>query len=157
MNQWQKAAIFILRVVLGWLFLYAGITKIINPQWSAAGYLRAAKTFPAFYEWLASPAILPVTNFVNEWGLTLLGLSLGFGLFVRSSTSLGALMMVLYYFPGLTFPYLEHAYLVDEHIIYAAALLLLGAVRAGGVWGLEQWCVNSPICAKYPRLLNWLG
>ncbi|KKU48728.1 hypothetical protein A3H10_02830 [Candidatus Uhrbacteria bacterium RIFCSPLOWO2_12_FULL_46_10] len=158
MTQAQKISLFLLRVVLGWMYLYAGITKIINPNWSAAGYLRGAKTFPVFYQWLVSPSLLPITNFVNEWGLTLLGLSLILGLFVRLSSSLGAIMMLLYYLPILTFPYIkDNSYLVDQHIIYASALLVLGSFRSGRIWGLEEWCASLPICSRYPKLRNWLG
>lgn len=154
----QKISLFLLRISLGWLFFYAGITKIINPAWSAAGYLKGAKTFAGFYQWIAGPSLLPVTNFVNEWGLTLLGASLILGISVRLSTMLGALLMLLYYLPILSFPYPNpHSYIVDEHIIYIFALLLLGSLRAGRVFGLEQWCSNLPICSRFPKLRSWLG
>lgn len=68
MNGGQKFALFILRVSMGWVMFYAGITKILNPAWSAAGYLGSAKTFPAFYQWFLQPNILPTINFINEWG-----------------------------------------------------------------------------------------
>jgi thiosulfate dehydrogenase [quinone] large subunit len=139
MTQFQKISLFFLRVATGWMMLYAGITKIINPAWSAEGYLKGAKTFTGFYQWLAGPGILPAVNFVNEWGLTLLGVSLILGIGVRLSSVLGAVLMLLYYFPVLDFPYPNtHSYLVDEHIIYALVLLLLASFRAGRVWGLEK-------------------
>ncbi len=147
-----------MRIVTGWMMFYAGITKILNPEWSAAGYLTNAKTFPWLFQWFASPALLPLTNFVNEWGLTLLGVSLILGLGVRLSSILGAILMMLYYFPILDFPYPNaHSFLVDEHIIYAAILLYFAAVRAGRVWGLENWCASLPICQRFPRLREWLG
>ena len=158
MTRSEKFSLFLLRVSLGWLMFYAGITKVLNPDWSAAGYLQGAKTFPAFYQWLASPALLPLVNFINEWGLTLLGISLILGIGVRWSGILGAVLMLLYYFPILDFPYPNaHAYIVDEHIIYVAALLLLAATRAGRVWGLEKWCAGLPVCAKFPKLRSWCG
>ena len=158
MTQAQKISLFLLRIVLGWMYLYAGVTKIVDPAWSAAGYLKSAKNFGALYQWLASPGMLPVTNFVNEWGLTLLGLSLILGLFVRFGTKLGVILMLLYYLPILDFPYPNaHAFIVDEHIIYITALLTLGSYRAGHVWGLEEWCANLPICSRYPKLRAWLG
>lgn len=148
MTQLQKISLFILRLSLGWMFFYAGITKVLNPEWSAAGYLKGAKMLTGFYGWLASPAMLPFTNFVNEWGLTLLGLSLIFGLFVRLSSGAGILLMLLYYFPILQFPYPNpHAFIVDEHIIYVAGLLVLLALRAGKVWGLDEKV----------RVRDWLG
>ncbi|MEK7599391.1 MAG: DoxX family protein [Patescibacteria group bacterium] len=158
MTKFQKLSLFLLRISLGWLMFYAGITKILNPEWSAAGYLKGAKTFVGFYQWLASPGILPIINFVNEWGLTILGVSLILGIGVRLSSILGAALMLLYYFPVLDFPYPNpHSYLVDEHIIYALALLLFASLRAGRIWGLENWCSNLPICSKFPRLRKWLG
>jgi len=157
MTQFQKLSLFLLRITVGWMMFYAGITKVIDPTWSAAGYLKGAKMFTGFYQWLLTPGILPIINFVNEWGLTLLGLSLIFGVFVRLSSFLGAILMLLYYFPILDFPYPNpHAYIVDEHIIYLFVLLLFASFRAGRVWGLENWCSGLPICSQFPRLRNWL-
>lgn len=137
---------------------YAGITKILDPQWSAEDYLRGAKTFVGFFQWFLRPGVLPIVNFVNEWGLTLLGISLILGIFVRLSLLLGAVLMLLYYFPVLQFPYIApHSYIVDEHIIYTLVLLFLSAVRAGRAWGLENWCSNLPICSRFPRFRRWLG
>ncbi len=139
MSSATKKVLALLRIAIGWLFFYAGITKVLNPDWSAAGYLNSAQTFSGFYEWLASPGVLPYTNFLNEWGLTLIGIALILGIGARTASLAGAAMMVLYWFPALNFPYAgEHSYLVDEHIIYALALLLLHCTNAGAYWGLQQ-------------------
>lgn len=139
MTRFAKISLFLLRVGMGWLFFYAGITKILDPAWSAEKYLAGAKTFPVFYHWLASPNILGVTNLLNEWGLTLIGSALILGIFVRLAALAGAVVMLLYYFPILDFPRPNpHSYIVDEHIIYALALLLLAALRTGKVWGLDR-------------------
>lgn len=139
MNKYQKIFLFLTRITLGWMFFYAGITKILNPEWSAEGYLKGAKTFSGFYLWLTQPALLPWTNLINEWGLTLLGVSLILGIFVRLSSVLGAVLMILYYLPALDFPYPNtHSYIVDEHIIYIFILLFLGSLRAGKIWGLDN-------------------
>lgn len=136
----QKISIFILRLSLGFLMFYAGITKVMNPEWSAAGYLKGAKAFSPFYNFLLNPSVLPVINFLNEWGLTLLGISLIFGVFVRLSSALGIVLMILYYLPILKFPYVgEHSYLVDEHIIYSSALFLLMVFNAGRIFGVDGW------------------
>jgi thiosulfate dehydrogenase [quinone] large subunit len=64
----------------------------------------------------------------------------------------------LYYFPILKFPYPNpHAYIVDEHIIYIAALVVLAVFKAGRAYGLEKQCAKLPICAKFPKLRNWVG
>ena len=138
---YTKLSIFLLRISLGWLLFYAGITKVLDPAWSAVGYLNAAKTFPDLFHWFASPGILPITNFVNVWGLTILGACLILGLGVRLTGVLAAILMLLYYLPILDFPYPNtHSYVVDDHIVYIFALLLLSALHAGRTWGLDaKW------------------
>jgi len=144
MSKQQKISLFLLRVVLGWMFFYAGITKVLNPDWTAAGYLKGAKAFTGFYGWLADAGVSPLVDFANEWGLTLLGVSLVLGALVRLSSVLGMLLMVLYYLP-LGFPMPNtHAYIVDEHIIYIAALFALFAWRAGRSWGLDRLLARNP-------------
>jgi len=139
MTNIQKYSLFFLRISLGWLFFYAGITKVLNPEWSAAGYLKGAKTFAPFYQWLLTPSVLPAIDFLNEWGLTLIGVSLILGVFVRWGSYAGILLMVLYYLPILQFPKVgDHSYIVDEHIIYIFAFLALVGFDAGKTWGLEN-------------------
>lgn len=158
MTQNQKVILFLLRISMGWLMFYAGITKVLNPNWSAAGYLNNAKTFPGLFHWFAQPNVLSFTNFINEWGLTLLGICLILGIGVRLASTLGAILMLMYYFPGLAWPKIgANSYIVDEHIIYALALLLFAAVGAGRVYGLEEWCSNLPICRRFPMLRKLIG
>ena len=133
-------AVFLSRVALCVLFFYAGITKVLNPSWSAAGYLNSAKTFPGLYHWFASAGNLSWINPVNEWGLTLVGVALIVGLLVRWASLGGILLMILYFFPVLQFPYVgDHSFLVDEHIIYITTFLVLFASNAGTFWGLDSW------------------
>ena len=158
MTKGVQVSILLLRIAMGCLFFYAGITKIMNPDWSAAGYLGGAKTFSGLYAWFASAGNIDWVNFVNEWGLTLLGASLILGVGVRLSSILGVALMLLYYFPILQFPKVgTHSFIVDEHIVYALALVFFAAVRAGRYYGLEERCAKLPICSKFPRLRNWLG
>lgn len=139
MNTHAKTVILLLRLGLGWLFFYTGITKVLTANWSAAGYLMSAKTFAGYYQWLASPTNIGWVSFLNEWGLTLIGISLILGVFVRWSSLAGAVMMIMYYFPVLEFPYIgKTSFLVDEHILYALIFVLLFASHAGTYWGLDS-------------------
>lgn len=125
---------------------YAGITKVLDPAWSAEGYLKGAKTFTWFYHGLLNPHILPTVNFLNEWGLTLLGVSLILGIFVRWSSIAGIALMLLYYLAALDFPHPDaHSYLVDQHIIYSCVLLLFVVTRVGDVWGLDRLIFRKKI------------
>lgn len=158
MTRIQKALLALLRISMGWLFFYAGITKVLNPEWSAAGYIKSAKTFNAFYMWLAQPDVLPYVNWLNKWGLTLIGVCLILGIFVRISSILGAALMALYYFVVLQFPYPNaNSYIVDQHIIYLLVLLFLAAASAGRYFGLENWCRNLPVCKRWPKVRSLFG
>src|SRR3989344_1828558 len=151
MNNQLKMAVFLSRVALGVLFFYAGITKVLNPNWSAAGYLNSAKTFPGLFQWFASAGNLGWINFVNEWGLTLIGLALLAGLLVKWVSLGGILLMILYYLPILQFPYAgEHSFLVDEHIIYITAFLVLFASNAGTFWGLDS-IIQKYLKSRYDK------
>ena len=132
--------ILLMRLALGWLFFYSGITKVINPEWSSIGYLKGAATFTGLYTWFASANIVPIVDFMNQWGLTLLGISLIFGIAVKLSSLLGAVLMLLYYFPILVFPHVgDHSYLVDEHIIYLLILFSFITLRAGRYYGVDAF------------------
>lgn len=140
MSKLQATSLFLLRIVMGWFYFYAGITKVLNPSWSAAGYIKGAATMGSLYQLMLNPQVLMVINFMVKWGLVFLGISLMAGLFVRLSSYLGSLLMFLFYIPILHFPIAgEHSYIIDEHIIYIAALLVLAHLQAGRIWGLDRW------------------
>ena len=148
----QKFFLFLLRVTAGWMFFYAGITKVLNPQWSAEGYLKGAKAFTWFFQMLLDPSVLQIVNIMNKWGLTLLGISLILGLFVRFSSLLGILLMALYYI-ALGFPYPNpNSYIVDQHVIYIAVLLFFAAIRAGRIFSLDGKRVHH-----HSGFRKWLG
>lgn len=158
MSSFQKFALVLLRVALGWMFFYAGITKVLNPEWTAAGYIKAAKTLPDLYAFFLQPNVLPVIDFLNMWGLTLVGVALILGIGVRIASVGGLFIMMMYYLPILDFPHPNpNAYIVDQHVIYGIAFLTLMAFRAGRVFGLEKVCARLPFCSRHPKLRVLIG
>ena len=139
MNPSLSKALTVLRLGMGWYFFYAGISKIIDPAWSAAGYLSNASTFPELFLWLAEPGRIEVVSIVNEWGLLLIGVSLIVGLGVRWASYAGIILMVLYWLPGLDFPHAGHGFIVDDHVIYVTVFVVLIAGSAGKYFGIDGW------------------
>ncbi|MDZ7371112.1 MAG: DoxX family protein [candidate division KSB1 bacterium] len=136
-NRWIMT---ILRVAVGWHFLYEGIAKLAAGNWSAASYL-ANSTGPLapIYHWIAnSPTLLKITDAANMYGLTLIGLALFLGLAVRPAAVAGAFLLTLYYFayppfgPSLWKASEGHLFIVDKLFIEAAVLLLLAFSRETG-------------------------
>lgn len=114
-----------LRLLLGWFMFFAGIEKVLNPDWTASSFLLNAKTFPAFYAWFAEPINAWWVDPLNAWGIMLVGMALLLGIAVRLAAWAGAALMIIYYFPHNVFPTVPHGYLVEEHIIYATAFILV--------------------------------
>jgi thiosulfate dehydrogenase [quinone] large subunit len=157
-NKFAKISLLFLRLSLGWLMFYSGINQLTNASWSAAGYLTNAITFPQLFHWLASASILPTINFLNEWGLVVLGASLIFGLCVRLTSAFGMLLMLLYYLPVLSFPFIQPgSYLVDEHIIYIFVLLVFISTSAGRVYGLDGVWIKLGFAKKHPKIVKLLA
>lgn len=157
MNKKERVLLATMRIAMGWLMLYAGVTKVMNPEWTAAGYAKSAKTLGSLYTWFAASGNIDWINFVNKWGLTLLGVSLILGIGVRLSSSLGVILMFSYYLPVLDFPYVgDHSFLVDEHIIYMLVLVFFALTRAGRYYGLEDW-FSRTFLAKLPRFRKVWG
>lgn len=153
MNRFQETSLFFLRLALGWVFLYAGWEKVIDPKFSSVGYLRTAKTFHAFYAWLATPGMIHLVNVVVEWGMVVIGLALIFGLAVKLAGILGAAFMALFYFPALNGLYPNaFSLIVDEHVVYFFALLLIASLGAGRMWQLESWFKKA-----FPRGAKFIG
>lgn len=133
-----KVSILLLRLAMGWLFLYAGVSKILNPEWTAAGYLKGAKTFPALFHWFASSQNIGWVDFLNEWGLALIGGVLILGLFVKWASFAGIVLMLLYYFPVLKFPYAgANFFIIDDHIIFILIFVLFIGAKAGQHLGID--------------------
>ncbi|MBV5314576.1 MAG: DoxX family protein [Prolixibacteraceae bacterium] len=130
---YNRLFITILRVAIGWHFLYEGLSKILQGNWTASGFLlNTSGFFSGFYHWVASsPAILHASDFLNMYGLLLIGLALFIGLFSRIASLCGALLLTLYYFayPPFGSPLMNasegHLFIVDKLFIEAAALIFL--------------------------------
>src|SRR3984957_115979 len=122
----DQGIIFVLRVCVGWLFLYSGAWQILQ-NYSAGGFLNHVVTFHAFFANFATPAILPYTDFLMKWGHLLIGLSLVSGLMVRVSGPFGILLMLTYYFAHMDWPFIgDHLSLfVDYHLVYAVVIVYL--------------------------------
>lgn len=124
----------ILRLALGVVFFGAGLSKLtMEGGWSASGYLLNA-TGP-FADVFISMAGNPFVDQLNMWGLTLIGLALLLGLFVRTASVCAILLMILYYladFEGST----AHGW-IDYHIIYSVVFAMFLAGGFGHMWGLD--------------------
>ncbi|WP_436925059.1 DoxX family protein [Halosimplex amylolyticum] len=154
---WIGYALFSLRVIMGWTFFYAGITKVLDPEWSVRGFLLHAipegNPFTGLWTVMANDWAWLLTP-MNQVGLTLIGLALILGAFVRFSAFWGAVMMLFYWAAALP---LENGLVIDDHIVYALLLFGLGAFGAGRILGLDDRIEELDIVEENPRLRLFLG
>lgn len=152
----ERTIIFLMRVCLGWVFLYAASHQVFVPGWSATGFLEHTKTFHGFFSLFTGPTMAPIVSFLVEYGHLLIGLSLIFGLMVRISSFFGILLMLLYWMAHMDFPYISNNlnFIVDEHIIYALGLGLMIVKHAGHVWGLDSVAEKMP-AVNHNGFLHW--
>ena len=137
-----RAALVILRVLIGWHFLYEGYFKLLRPAWgrdgapletwSAAGYLRGATgPFADLFHALGNAPWIGTLDIAIAVALVLIGLSLMLGVFVRIGCLAAFTLLMLFYvsaipLSGLPEPRSEGAYLlVNKNLIEAAAVLVV--------------------------------
>jgi len=93
----------------------------------------------------ANTTILPMVDFLNQWGLTIIGISLFLGLFSRWSSIAGAIILGLYYLsnPPLlgnesALSYQGHYMIINMNFIEMVALILLYFINESKVNGLDR-------------------
>jgi thiosulfate dehydrogenase [quinone] large subunit len=146
LSRWQMIAITVLRVAIGWHFLYEGIAKLSSPSWTAAGYLKQARgPFADLFKSLAAqPNLLASSDLITMWGLSLVGVLLILGLFTRLASLGGIGFIVLFYLanpPFVGYFYsipTEGSYLiVNKNLVELCALVVVLVTGSGRFAGLD--------------------
>lgn len=144
----QLTWLVLLRVAIGWHFLYEGFLKLTDSTWSAQAYLLDSKGPLAglFTAMANNEGVLKVVDFCNEWGLFLIGLGLVLGIFGKLAAWGGIAILALYYvshpsFIGIEFAFpMEGNYLiVDKNLVELIALGVLTSFPTSRVVGLDRF------------------
>ena len=95
----QIVILTVIRVILGYHFLYEGLQKLLIGSWTSAGYLLGSEWIISnlFEEIALNPTLLSIVDFLNIWGQIVIGIFLIIGLFTRYSAWAGAILLFLYY------------------------------------------------------------
>ncbi len=141
----RRVFVTVLRVAIGWHFLYEGLSKILAGNWTASGYLSNTSGFLSdFYHWIAnSPVLLQTTDVLNMYGLLLIGLALFIGIYIQFASICAMLLLLLYYFAyppfgGALISASEgHLFIVNKIFIEAVALLFILFTKDRG-YGIDK-------------------
>lgn len=150
-----------LRLGLGWIMLWAFFDKIFGLGFATAsenawiaggspttGFLSYATSGPfnGLFEGMAGVAAV---DWIFMIALLLIGVTLVLGIANRIAGYSGAILVLLMWLAVLP-P--EHNPILDEHVIYAIALVGIAIVRPGKWIGLGEWWSNIKLVKKYPFL-----
>jgi uncharacterized membrane protein YphA (DoxX/SURF4 family) len=147
LNIISKWVFTLVRIVVGWHFLYEGISKIIIGGWSSAPYLAGSRWIfaPLFQAMAENSAVTGVIDFLNIWGMILVGAGLILGLFSRWAATAGTLMIFFYFvayppIPGYMFGVpAEGSYLwVNRNLIELIALSVFVFMAPSNHFGLDR-------------------
>lgn len=146
--KYQSLALLFLRISLGWLFFYAGYSKLTAASgFSAKQFLLNLEgPFASFYQIFVGN---PMVDSLVVWGEILIGLCLIFGVLVRFSSFWGIVMMLLFYFAE--YPP-AHSFIVNDQLIYVFVLLYLMASNAGYFYGF-----GKQLEKKFPKVKALMG
>ena len=148
----QLMSLLILRISIGWHFLYEGVVKLMNPGWSSSGYLLESKGWFAgiFYSIASNAQALKITDFLNVWGLTAIGLGLILGFLTRVSAIFGMILLLFYYASHPSFIGFEYALpsegnylIVNKTLIELFALWVLFQFSGSERIGLDRFIYRN--------------
>lgn len=170
----RERGIVVLRIAIGWVFLFAGIEKFLNldggAPFTAAGYLQFATsgswpgvelaqgefinpTHPFWASLGTNAGLIGVINVLVVFGELAIGTALILGLFTRFAAAMGTLMMTFFFLASWDFA----NGIVNSDAIYAILLVTLGIMGAGRVFGLDAILEKTEFVKKVPVLNYVLG
>ena len=159
----HRAGVFLLRVVVGIIFLWAGLEKILGEglgTWSAAGFLQFATggslgwpfvtgevaegtVFnPTHDFWVGlsqNAGVMGVIDYLVPLGQVGVGISLILGFLTRFGAAMGALMMLFFFVAAWEFEF----GIVNQHLTYALICVAIEGLGAGKYWGLDGMLADS--------------
>ena len=140
-----KNSVVILRILIGWHFLYEGIIKLYNPEWTSFGYLASAQgPLKQVFMEMTNPAIINWIDSLNVVALIVVGLTFTLGVFEKKGAIFGIGLLAMYYLAHPPFPWLDQIntegnyWFVNKNLIELAACLVIYNLPTGNYFGLNR-------------------
>ena len=136
----NKTLITVLRVAIGWHFLYEGLSKLSKGNWSSQSFLANSTGFMSgIYQWIGSSTeLMNVVDLLNMYGLVFIGLALFLGMYIRYAAIAGTMLLSLYYFAyppfggALPGAHEGNLFIVNKNFIEAMVLIVLFLLKEKG-------------------------
>ncbi len=143
-SRWElRHSVALLRVFIGWHFLYEGVIKIYNPDWTSFGYLATAQgPLRPFFVWMSQEPLIDWADSLNWIALMVVGITLTLGVFERLGALVAVFLLALYYLAHPSFPWLPQGivegsyWFVNKTLIELAACLVIYKFPTSDTFGL---------------------
>jgi thiosulfate dehydrogenase [quinone] large subunit len=150
----------LLRLVTGYWFLHAGVTKyafVSGEAFDAAGWLAngtAGSPIHGFFVFVAeTPWLLTFTNLAIPTGEALIGIALIVGAFTRLAAFWGAFLMVFFYLGNAEW---AHGY-VNGDLFGLLMFVIVGTLAAGRILGVDAMLERTAFVRQHPVMNYLLG
>lgn len=145
-KKWElKDSIVLLRILIGWHFLYEGIIKLYNPDWTSIGYLASAQgPLKPLFTSLTNESIIGWVDGMNMAALIIVGLTLTLGFFEKAGAFIGMGLLGLYYLAHPSFPWLTEVnvegsyWFVNKNLIELVACMIIFQFPTASYFGLSR-------------------
>ncbi len=140
-----KDSVVVLRILIGWHFLYEGIIKLYNPDWTSFGYLASAQgPLKQVFVAMTNEAIISWIDSLNVVALILVGITFTLGVFEKKGAIIGIGLLAMYYLAHPPFPWLiqlnteGNYWFVNKNLIELTACLVIYHLPTGDYFGLNR-------------------
>jgi thiosulfate dehydrogenase [quinone] large subunit len=171
----HQIGVAVLRIAVGIIFLWAGLEKLLGSgaqAWTAAGFLKGATAGslswpfvtgtpaagavynPTHQFWVdlaGNSGAMTVVNFLVIAGEIGIGIALILGLLTRFGATMGALMMLLFFFAAWSFS----TGIVNQHLTYMVVCLAIAGLGAGKYYGLDGWAGQTSFARNKRWFRRW--
>jgi thiosulfate dehydrogenase [quinone] large subunit len=165
----QAKSLAALRIATGLIFLWAFLDKLFGLGYatpSAKAWIAGGSPTKGFLGSVDVGPFAPAFHAIAgtwwaDWlfmlGLLGVGVAVTLGFALRASAVAGSVMMLLMWlaeFPLARFtsdgsPSMSSNPLIDYHVIYAIALIVVAVTYAGNTWGLGRWWTALPFVQSH--------
>ena len=144
-NWGLKETIILMRILIGWHFLYEGVIKLYNPEWTSFGYLATAQgPFQSIFTAIANEPYIGIADGLNKFALVFVGITFLLGIFEKAGAIFAIGLLLLYYLAHPPFPWLEQLkvegayWFVNKNLIELVACMVIYQFPTGKYFGLQQ-------------------
>jgi len=145
-SKWQlKHSIVLMRVLIGWHFLYEGVIKLYNPDWTSFGYLATAQgPLDSIFLAIAKEPFIAWADTLNWLALMFVGITFLLGIFEKKGALAGILLLALYYLAHPPFPWLQQVnvegsyWFVNKNLIELVACMVIYQFPTGQYFGISN-------------------